>query len=198
MKNPEFEDVESCPHFLKEMKTCSLFKDGFYLPAKRNITTHCLTATYEKCPIYKRHYHIVRDIFRPGEQRHGSRRRDRRIPDQRKVILRSCDPQGNFSGDFFESVLTVDYSQGGMRIISNKKIPTNTLLAFNFDQDFLIPQLAGIADLCWQKNFEKLPQGVEAGLSFKGNHIEKAIALEIEKRNLKIDFPASVFSEKPN
>ena len=198
MKKPESKIVESCPHFLKGMKTCSLFSDGFYLPAERNITTYCLTAIYAKCPIYKRHYHMAKDIFKPGEQRHGSRRRYRRIPDQRKVILRSCDPQGNFSEDFFESVLTVDYGQGGMHIISNKKIPTDTLLTFNFDQDFLIPQLAGIAELCWQKNLEKSPQGVEAGLAFKDNHIEKALALEIEKSRPNDNILSSIFSGKLN
>ena len=113
-------------------------------------------------------------------EEHDKRRRYKRIPEQQKVLVRSCDPMGNVVEDFSELALTLDYSQGGMRIVSNKKIPVDTLLHFNFDHDFLIPRLQGLAQLCWQKNLEKLPQGIEAGLAFKDNDSRKALALAID------------------
>jgi hypothetical protein len=127
--------------------------------------------------MYKRHYQTD-----SAAKDQNQRRRYKRIPDQRKVLVRSCDQAGNPVGNFSELLLTVDYSQGGMRIVSNKKIPTGTLLRFNFDHDFLIPQLQGVAQLCWQKNLEKLPQGVEAGLVFKDENSRKSLALEIEQK----------------
>ena len=190
MKKIESKTFTSCPHFLKEMKTCSLFSDGFYLPPKKNISTYCLTAIYNKCPMYKRHYQI--DL---GTENIDKRRRYKRIPDQRKVLVRSCDQEGNVIGNFSELALTIDYSQGGMRIVSNKKIPTDTLLLFNFEHDFLIPRLQGFAQLCWQKNFEKLPQSIEAGLEFKDDDSRKALALELEHERNRNNFG---FSEKPN
>jgi len=170
-----------CPHFLKEMKTCSLFSDGFYLPSQKSISTYCLSSIYSKCPTYKQHYPLDTDV-----KNSDKRRRHNRIPGQRRVLVRSCDPAGNVVGNFSELALTVDYSQAGMRIVSNKKIPADTLLLFNFDHDFLIPQLQGFAQLCWQKNLEKLPIGVEAGLVFKDNDSRTTLAHEIEqKRSLQ-------------
>ncbi len=128
--------------------------------------------------MYKRHYQAAD----PEAEDRDKRRRYKRIQGQRKVLIRSCDQSGRLFGDFSELVLTVDYSQGGMRIVSNKKLPGDTLLLFNFDHDFLIPQLQGLAQLCWQKNLEKLPQGVEAGLVFKDIDTQKTLALEIEQK----------------
>ena len=34
----------------------------------------------------------------------------------------------------------------------------------------------------WQKNLEKFPQGVEAGLVFKDHDTRKSLALEIEQK----------------
>jgi len=178
------------------MKTCSLFSDGFYIPTERNISTYCLTAFYEKCPVYNRHYNIVKDIISSGTS--SSRRRHKRIPDQRTVMICSCDQQGNATADFSEKALTVDYSQGGMHIIASKKIPAQNLLMFRFDQDFLIPRFEGFAELCWQKNLEKSPTGVEAGLAFKDNDSRKALALEIEQRHLNQNIHPFLFPESPN
>ena len=107
--------------------------------------------------MYKRHYQMGKVIINSVIEDHDKRRRYKRIPEQRKVLVRSCDPTGHIIEDFSELALTLDYSQGGMRIVSNKKIPVDTLLHFNFDHDFLIPRLQGLAQLCWQKNLEKLP-----------------------------------------
>ena len=174
----------SCPYFLKEMKTCRLFSNGFYLPSQKNISTYCLTAIYDKCQTYKRHSHNG-----SRAENLDKRRRYKRIPDQRKVFVRSCDQAGNIIGDFSELALTIDYSQGGMRIVSNKKIPGDKLQLFKFDHDFVIPRLQGLAQLCWQKNLEKLPQGIEAGLVFKDADSRKALSLKIEhERNRNVSF----------
>lgn len=172
------------------MKTCSLFADGFYLPPHKTISTYCQSSIYGKCPMYKRHYQID-----SGAEDHDKRRRYKRITGQRKVLIRSCDTAGNIIGDFSELVSTVDYSQGGMRIVSNRKIPAETLFLFNFDHDFLIPQLQGLAQLCWQNNLENLPQGVEAGLVFKDIDSRKNLALEIEQKRSIDNSSSLIFPE---
>jgi len=157
------------------MKTCRLFSDGFYLPSQKNISGYCSTTRYSKCPVYKRQYQID-----SATENFDKKRRYKRIPEQRKVLIRSYEANGNVIGNFSELAFTIDYSQGGMRIISNKKIPGDRLLLFKFDLDFLIPRLQGFAKLCWQKNFEKLPHGIEAGLVFKDDESRKSLALKIE------------------
>ena len=54
MGKSEGKTYTSCPHFYKEMNTCSLYADGFYIPPKEKLLTYCLTPIYNKCPIYKK------------------------------------------------------------------------------------------------------------------------------------------------
>jgi len=171
-----------CPYFLAEMKTCRLYSNGFYLPPKKIVKTYCVTSQYKKCDQYQRHHPNEKDDFAPRADEYGDRRRYKRIPEHRKALVRSCDSEGNIVGDFRAMALTVDYSQGGMRIVSNKKIPPDTLLVFNFDHDFLIPQLHKIAQLCWQKSFENPPHSIEAGLLFKDNSSRETLSIAIEGR----------------
>ena len=196
MKKPEPKTFKNCPHFLKAMKTCGLFSEGFYIPTERNISTYCMTAFYEKCPVYKRHYNILNDIISSGAS--SSRRQHKRIPDQRKVMICSCDQNGNVTSDFSEKALMVDYSQGGMHIIAGKKLPAEKLLMFRFEEDFLIPGFEGLAELRWQKKLEKSPKGIEAGLLFKDNDSRKALALEIEHKHSQGNTPPFFFPESLN
>jgi len=182
MNNKENKVLTGCPYFQAEMKTCRLFNKGFFLPLKKDVSTYCLTSIYQKCPHYKRHSHAENDAIAPGEEEYGSRRRYKRIPVQRKSLIRSCDAEGNIIGDFSELALTVDYSQGGMRIVSSKKVPSGTLLIFNFDHDFLIPKFQGLAQLCWQRKAEKPHNTIEAGLLFKEDETREALSLAIETR----------------
>jgi hypothetical protein len=180
MKLKKKTTFKNCPHFLKIMKTCSLSKDGFYLPPPKNLSKYCLTPMYKTCPIFKENYSMECEKIKSKTEDYDSRRRFRRIPIQRKVLIRTCDTSGIVVGDFVELAMTVDYSQDGMRIVSSKEIPDKTLLLFNFDYDFLIPQLQGFAQVCWQKNLEGLPQGIEAGLVFKDDDSRNAIERRME------------------
>jgi hypothetical protein len=182
MNNKENKVLTGCPYFQAEMKTCRLFNNGFFLPSKKDVSTYCLTSIYQKCPHYKRHSHVVNDAIATGEEEYGNRRRYKRIPVQRKSLVRSCDAEGNIIGDFSELALTVDCSQGGMRIVSSKKIPSDTLLIFNFDHDFLIPKFKGLAQLCWQRKSENFQDTIEAGLLFKETETQEALSLAIDTR----------------
>ncbi|MCU0599698.1 MAG: PilZ domain-containing protein [Desulfobacterales bacterium] len=123
---------------------------------------------------------MEREKIKPSVNDSNSRRRCRRFPMQRKVLIRTCNSSGIVVGEFVELAMTLDCSQGGMRVVSSKMIPDQSLLLFNFDYDFLIPQLQGFAQLCWQKNIEGLPQGIEAGLVFKDADSRKALARRME------------------
>jgi hypothetical protein len=172
--------LKNCPHFFKIMKTCNLSSNGFYLPSLKNLSKYCLTPKYRICPIYKENHIMENEKIKSTTADFDSRRRFRRIPMQRKVLIRTCDSSGVVVGEFVELAMTVDYSQGGMRVVSSKEIPDHSLLLFNFDYDFLIPQLQGFAQLCWQKNIEGLPHGIEAGLVFKDDDSRKALERRME------------------
>ncbi|RJP41198.1 MAG: hypothetical protein C4548_09575 [Desulfobacteraceae bacterium] len=174
--------LQSCSHFVNRMKTCSLFVDGFYIPPEETILAYCKSSKYNKCPIYKRHHQRDkgRKAIDSGAKIADSRRRFERISDQRKVLICTCDALDGKNGDFAETALTVDYCQGGMRIIVDKEVPADIPLIFKFDNDFVVPRLQGLAQLCWQKNLEKFPQHIEAGLAFKDDFSRQSLNLSIE------------------
>lgn len=169
-----------CPYFLQDMKACGLHSDGIYLPSRAHLLTYCLTAFYRNCVTYERYclsekLHIV-----DADRSAAGRRRYFRIARQRNVLLRACDSLGVVTGDFAEKATTLDYSQGGMRIVVKNEIPEGSLVLFDFDEDFLIPGLQGIAELCWKrKNFES-SSSFEAGLSFKDNFSQAVLAIELD------------------
>ena len=179
MENSVNEQENSCPYFSKEMKACGLSEDGIYLPPKVHVLTYCLSSVYEKCSIYRRICPLKNDQTAKSANDRGQRRSFNRINEQKKVLIRTSSPQGIVVGDFAEMALTIDYSQGGMRVAINKEIPTDSLLLFDFDDDFLIPRFRGFAQLRWHR---KVGEGheIEAGLVFRDKYSQRAMALALE------------------
>ena len=181
-----------CPHFLKEMQSCGLLSEGIYLPLRAHVVSYCLTPMYRNCPTYLKY--CPDEI--PGEKKNrlfnrpdsgvkeeeidsDGRRRYSRITEKRHVLLRSCDPLGTTVGDFFERAMTVDFSQGGMRVIINREIPPETPLLFDFDNDFMVPRLQGVAQLAWYRPLSDNADSIEAGLVFKDRFSKTILAAEL-------------------
>jgi hypothetical protein len=104
-----------------------------------------------------------------------------RIARQRNVLIRSCDAIGVVTGGFAEKATTVDYSQAGMRIVVKNEIPTGSLVLFDFGEDFLIPGLQGIAELCWNRPHPQEPGAMEAGLIFRDHFSQSVLAVELQQ-----------------
>ena len=186
-----------CPHFLKEMQSCGLPSEGIYLPLRAHIVSYCMTPMYRNCPTYLKYcpggispgaISDEKQNRTPAASDTGveddeidcdGRRRHARIPEKRHVLLRSCDPLGTTVGDFFERAMTVDFSQGGMRVIINREIPPETPLLFDFDNDFMVPRLQGVAQLCWCRPLSDNPDSIEAGLVFKDRFSKTILSAEL-------------------
>lgn len=109
---------------------------------------------------------------------HSGRRRFLRIPKKCKILVHTCNSIGTVIGDFAGQALTLDYSQGGMRVLIDKEIPTDSLLLVDFGNDFVIPQLQGITEICWQRKLENKPQSTEVGLIFKDHFSQAVLAVQ--------------------
>ena len=172
-----------CPYFSKEMKACGLSKDGIYLPPKVHVLTYCLSSMYETCSIYRRVCPLDTEQRHAANQDQGQRRCFNRIREHKKVLIRTSSPQGVVVGDFAEMAMTLDYSQGGMRVALDRELPGDSLFLFDFDDDFLIPRLQGFAQLRWYRKIEEGGHEVEAGLVFRDKYSQRAIALALEDVN---------------
>lgn len=181
MKTSESGARRSCPYFLQEMQACGLHSDGIYLPSRAHLLTYCLTPMYKNCSTYERYCLSEKLHTVEQDQAPAGRRRFMRIVRQREVLIRSCDQLGVVTGHFAEKARTLDYSQGGMRIVMEKEIPEGALILFDFDEDFLIPRLQGIAQLRWGRKRPDLPEGFEAGLVFKDHFSQAVLSVELQQ-----------------
>lgn len=169
-----------CPYFVREMKTCSSSRGGIYLPPKVHILTYCLSPIYEECAIYRRICPMEEKIKSKAPSDLGDRRLFSRVNEQKKVLIRTSTPQGIVVGDFVEMALTLDYSQGGMRIAINKEIPADSLLLFDFDDDFLVPRFQGLAALKWHRKVDGNDHKIEAGLVFRDKYSQRVLELAMQ------------------
>lgn len=160
------------------MQACTVRSDGLYIPPRVHLLTYCLTQSYKHCPTYARYCMAEERNMDFVADNHVGRRKFLRIPKTHKVLVQTCDSIGTVIGDFAEQALTLDYSQGGMRILIDREIPTDSLLRFDFGNDFIAPQLQGIAKICWHKKRDNKPQGIEMGLAFKDHFSQAVLAVQ--------------------
>ncbi len=177
METEKDETISACPYFSERMKTCRLSRNGIYLPPKVHMLTYCMTPKYTECSIYQQFISMEAEGGHSASEREANRRRFKRIYEQRKVLIRTCSPEGIVVGDFAEMASTLDYSQKGMRVLIRKEVPEESLLLFDFDNDFLIPRLQGFAQLRWHRKCPDSPQDIEAGLVFKDEYSQKVLSL---------------------
>ncbi len=180
MENSGGDWERTCPYFVKEMNSCSSSTDGIYLPPRVHISTYCLSSMYEECAIYKQFCPMGVEKKNNTSGDPENRRAFKRLNEQKKVLIRTSSPQGIVVGDFVEMALTLDYSEGGMRIALDKEIPANTLLLFDFDDDFLIPRFQGLASLRWHRKIDGNDHKIEAGLEFRDKYSQRVLELAME------------------
>jgi len=177
MKTEKEELVSICPYFSKKLKACGLSTEGIYLPPRIHVLTFCLTSRYTECSIYTRFIPLQDECSHADAGREANRRRFPRIEEKRRVLIRTCSPEGIVVGEFAEMASTIDYSQKGMRITIDRHIPRDSLLLFDFDMDFVIPRLQGFAQLCWHRKAPMDPHKIEAGLVFKDEYSQKVLSM---------------------
>jgi hypothetical protein len=170
-----------CPYFSKALKACELGTQGIYLPPRVHVLTYCLSEKFFRCSVYTQFIPPDDAASRPEKAGAGNRRRFERINDQKQVLIRTCSPDGAVVGDFSELAVTSDYSPQGMRILLKGHLPERTLLLFDFDSDFLIPSLQGMAEIRWHRHHGNGPETMEAGLVFIDEHSRKVLGLMIEE-----------------
>ncbi len=174
--------AEGCPYFSSETQSCALPPGGIYFPFRIHVVNFCLTAAHDRCQTYAKYCHAEK-LEPLSQQNNGEkaigRRRHPRVPEKRKVLLRSSDILGIRTGDFVETAMTLDLSQGGMRVLLNREIQEERTFLFDFGDDFLVPRLQGIAEICWHRILGENPQIIEAGLAFKDNFSQAILSIEL-------------------
>lgn len=150
-------------------------KGGLYIPMPEHIDMFCSSPKYTLCHQYIRGCELLQDTAKKfGYIVDGGRRRFRRVDDRTPLRVSLCDKDRRPLELLDENAITIDLSLGGMRLQSSRELPRDTLICFEFDSGFTVPDLAGVGEVKWcePKNGSSLFQ---AGLAFSDFRMTQAI-----------------------
>lgn len=163
---------EQCPCWSSDQEgKCTITEGGVYLPLAQHIWLFCLSAEYASCSRYIQGRECI------ANREALERRRFRRYEKKCNIAIDVCDPTDGSPALSKYNVRTLDVSLHGMKIESPEKIPTDTIVGFQFDPAFSPDVLAGSGSVKWcrqQAGSEKF----EFGLAF---YDEPGIHLGINK-----------------
>ena len=173
----------ACSYLSKSSFECTLTKGGIFVPVQSHFENFCLTDYFMQCDHYMKFADVNSDdeIGAPGTKKaydHG-RRRFLRHTGRFPLEFLLCDDNGGYSPGFKGAAYTVDFGQGGMRVVSSsKEIFRDGFMIFNFSKDFIVPYLHGLAEVCWQRP-DIVDNQWQAGLAFKDHSVKALIAIQM-------------------
>lgn len=167
---------KQCPYWGKNNShECKMTKGGLYIPMPEHINMFCLTSRYTFCHQYIRGCELLREAAKKyGFIVDGGRRRYRRVAERIPVSVSLCDKDRGLIELIDEDAVTIDLSLGGLRLLSRRELPRDSLVSFGFGPDFTIPDLAGIGEVKWCELKSDSPL-FEAGLAFSDFRVTQAI-----------------------
>lgn len=174
--NKKNSTANQCPYWSSHNShECKMTKGGLYIPMPEHVDMFCSKPQFVQCHQYIRGCELLKETARKyGFIVDGGRRKYRRVSDQTFLALSSCDSARNHLELLDDKAFTVDLSLGGMRLESHKKIDENSLVSFQFSQDFSIPNLSGVGEVKWCEPIEN-SEYFQAGVAFSDFELTQAI-----------------------
>ena len=168
-----------CPYHTRETGDCRMTAGGLYLPLTHHIETYCLTERYVSCQHFVKGKGFLEKTSAAVQLcRESGRRRFARAQERFQLILKSCDTHGNPLETVGLEAFTVDLSQGGIRIESDKKFSVSSYIRFAFQKDFLIPELEGTGQIRWSVPKENSDY-FEAGVAFTDARTQSLVGAQL-------------------
>lgn len=177
MKDDKCDISKICPYH-RQSGDCRMTAGGLYLPLLHHVEAYCRTVGYVNCSHYIKGKSLLDKSRAERVLVESGRRRFQREKKKFVVEVRNCDSSGHPLDVADLQTVTVDLSQGGMRLESNKKIPVSSLLAFSFGKDFPIPGLIGNGQVRWSRERTGADK-YEAGLCFTDNQMQNMIGAHL-------------------
>ncbi len=172
----------ACPYFRHENHECDLTASGIFVPSANHVVVFCSTQFFPECKHFLKGSHLY-ERAQPQHSlgpEHAGRRRFARFDGRYALAIKRANggvSSGQLDDSLDENAIAVNYSQGGVRVESGKRLPENRPLFIHFAKDFIIPELRGLAHVCWQRQED---QQWTAGLAFDDACVGALIALQVE------------------
>ncbi len=164
-----------CPFWLDADQSCSLYKQGLFLPGAEHVRLFCRHDNYHSCG----HYIDSMQLGNTDSTRTGrlDKRRSRRLP--ARFPLHLAEPA--FDGlerVLDDTALTVDISEVGLRFETRTPMQVGAFVEFSLWHEARIPLcLKGTGRITWCHSLENAPL-YHAGISFT----DDTVALDISNQ----------------
>lgn len=173
---------EVCPFWAPDSMKCKLCNDGLFIPLEDHIKIYCKTANHPQCLQYSLYADSHIKSLENSAAFLKNRRKYPRVEVHHKVTLIKFTKSGEIATHYPAVAKTLDVGAGGMRLVVDDILPTDTELQFAFDDSFPKPLQSGIGKIEWcNKQLDE--SGYHAGLSFHGKETIKAMEFYLGVHN---------------
>ncbi len=174
MGNKKEKSKAVCPFWSAQSLKCRLCSEGLFIPLDDHIDVYCTTSAHPQCLQYSLYAESQAQALATQQQKTENRRKFHRVRTQHKVTLVQLRSTGQVASHHAVNATTLDVSMGGMRLYIDDPIDNDISVQFSF-ADFLPDSLkSGTGIIAWCNKQVDTP-GYQAGLSFRGEKIPKAI-----------------------
>lgn len=169
-----------CPYWSKnKSKECGMIKGGLYIPMPEHVEMFCDSVKFGSCHQYIRGCELLQESAKKyGFITDGGRRRFRRVADRVPLRVALCNKDGDDRKMLDDQAVTLDMSLGGLRFESNARIDKDTIVVFEFGDNFSVPELTGIGEVKWCTPCEYKDR-FEAGIAFTDFSLTQAVGAHL-------------------
>ena len=136
MAGNDRQPLGSCPFWSALSLKCQICSGGLFIPLDDHMEVYCKTPHYPQCLQYSLQQNNQLEISGTICTDKRNRRKFPRIEESHKITLVKLNESGEIATHLTTPAKTLDLSNGGMRLTTNKPLVKTSLIYFSFDHSF--------------------------------------------------------------
>jgi len=166
MNDDASQPLKCCPFWSAVSLKCQICTGGLFIPLDDHMDVYCKTPHYTQCLQYSLQQNNHLEIAGTTGVSKRNRRKFPRIEENHKITLVKLIESGEVATHLSAPAKTLDLSNGGMRLTTDKPLNRKSLIHFSFDHSFPenLQKVRGQVAWC---NKEIDTPGYQAGISFQ-------------------------------
>ncbi len=140
--NPHSNKEPSCPFWEASKCGSKAGSDGIYIPLDDHVRLYCESSNYPLCSQYL-------ECDEQGDDQVSNKRKRARINSKQPITIVYLNESGNVVSKEIQKTTTIDFSMGGMRLVTDEPIMKNSLIQFSLEDSKTSQHQKGIAISRW-------------------------------------------------
>jgi len=155
-----------CPYWSPLSLKCQIYTGGLFIPLDDHMDVYCTTPHYPQCLQYSLQQNNQLEIAGTTAVSKRNRRKFPRIEESHKITLVKLIESGEIAAHSSDPAKTLDLSNGGLRLTTNKPLSKKSLVHFSFGHSFPENLQTARGQVAWCNKDIDTP-GYQAGISFQ-------------------------------